>query len=65
MKKVKLLSLFLSFALVFTSFSGFGVYAVGDTLGTAQEIEATRVREIEAYREVNSQTFLMSDGKYQ
>ena len=46
MKKVKLLSLFLSLVLVFASFSGFDVYAVGDTLETAQPVEATRVREI-------------------
>ena len=65
MKKVKLLSLFLSLVLVFASFSGFGVYAVGDTLETAQPVEATRVREIESLREVNSQTYLLSDGKYQ
>ncbi len=50
---------------MFTSFSGFGVYAVGDTSETAQPVEAERVREIESLREVNSQTYLLSDGKYQ
>lgn len=55
-KKNRLLALFMTFVLLFSSIS----FAV-----SAESAAPTRLSEIEAMRQTNSETYLMSDGSYQ
>ena len=58
-KKSRLLALFMTFVLLFSSVS-FAVSAEA-----APATAPTRVTEVEALRETNSETYLMSDGSYE
>lgn len=55
-KKNRLLALFMTIALLFSSVS----FAV-----SAEEAPAVRVSEVESLRETNAETYLMSDGSYE
>lgn len=57
----KLIALLLVFSLLIS----FPVYAEEADIDSPIESEAVRVAEVEALRETNSETYLMSDGTYQ
>lgn len=59
-KNVRILSLFLAMVLLFTSFS-----FVSASENATEQATVTRVQEVEALRETNSETYLMSDGTYE
>lgn len=58
-KKKRLLALFMTFVLLFSS----GSFAV--SAESAPAAAPTRVAEVETLRETNSETYLMSDGTYE